>query len=906
MAYNAVAQADHDTDSLDGRSDVSDSSNAHPGHTASANGHGPLDSVLHVIRSRNKSTTSDEYEMVEADDYENPDPVSPVRMHHPLPQHRAETPQREDQYRGSSVAEGSTQRRSPSPEPLMRSSTSSGVALSHPTPDLQSLQGAYVGNVERLEEFAERMSRTSSDLGRELRKLDQEQKRRASVTSSPTSPRPPRSASSINAVARSGGYASNSANMVSSPRSSVFSNSRLRSTSVSEPLEEIPLDDSNNDDPASQRPSQSDGPSAGAPIAEPQNRQSFLPEVQSVGGFESEMFDRPMTSHSTDTYRQATNLFRDFDGVHFVPHSRSSSHSRQMSLSKPPLAENAEHFDQPQAGQDLVYYPAPIPKVLNLPQRLSKRPPISEQNKRRTQLLETLIGKSNDSKADGDNRKSKRLSALPPQLRASVFFDQGRSPLDVQIKDRSAVSTLESVLDESVNAPVTAFIDHPIAGKVGREVYRKSGKPRRLEKKKRGDDAGQRNSDVDVADNMPLHPGHGRNNESEGSTTDDSASTGSTGSETETSEASDEEFEEPVFTGRPATLIAELEMRKQEQKMRNRTAGTAGMHSTLLELDAVAQAQHNARRQKHVTLAWEAEADENQDGEDDEDVPLGVLYRSKHPALVDQRPLGLMERRELEENEPLSRRRARLRGEPLPPAPAKRASTMNLARSSTMMGASGDVPAENNGNTESEDEHETLAQRRHRLKGHKHMESVVSAEFETEIMAEIKKLQEPDEPKPAEQPKKAEPKKTEPKAAPAPAVTDDDEEGETLAQRRKRLLAQRPQTQHQQQPSQHFLDGYANDTNRMRHSMANILQSYPTSHAAPSTMDSFADRRGPAGKSVPRMTSMYTLPPSMMQYAQYSQIQLPAYNVPQHRPMQPTMDERQREFINRWRESVLR
>lgn len=906
MAYNAVAQADHDTDSLDGRSDASDNSNAHPGHTASANGHGPLDSVLHVIRpKKNKSTASDEYEMVEAEDYECPDPTSPARPDHRPQQPRAANPGQEDQNQGP--AAGSTQRRSPSPEPLMRSSTSSGVALRHPTPDLQSLQGAYVGNVERLEEFAEWMSRTSSDLGRELRKLDQEQKRQASVTSSPTSPKPPRSAGSINAVARSGGYASNSAKMLSSPRSSVFSNSRLRSTSVSEPLEEIPLDDSNNGDPASQRPPRSDSPSAAAAQnADPQHRQSFLPEVQSVGGFESEVFDRPTTSHSTDTYRQATNLFRDFDGVHFVPHSRESSQSRQMSLIKPPLAENADHFDQPQAGQDLVYYPAPIPKVLSLPQRLSKRPPISEHNKRRTQLLESIIGGSNDSKADGDNRKSKRLSALPPQLRASVFFDQARSPLDVQVKDHSAVSTLESVLDESVSAPVTAFIDHPMAGKIGRDVYRSSGKkPRRLEKKRRGDNAGQRNSEVDVADNMPLHPGHGQDDHGDGSSTDDSASSGSTGSETETNDGSDEEYEEPVFTGRPATLIAELEMRKQEQKMRNRTAGTTGMHSTLLELDAVAQAQHNARRQKHVTLAWEAEADENRDGEDDEDVPLGILYRSKHPALVEQRPLGLMERRELEENEPLSRRRARLRGEPLPtpaPAPAKRASTMNLARSSMMMGAGGDASAGNNGDVESEDEHETLAQRRHRLKGHKHMESVVSAEFENEIMAEIKKLQEPDEPKPAEQPKKAEPKKAEPKAAAA----EDDEEGETLAQRRKRLLAERPQTQHQQQPPEQFLGGYAYDSNRMRHSMANILQAYPIDHAAPSMMDNFADRRASSGKTLPRMASMYTLPPSMAHYAQYSQIQMPAYNVPQHRPMQPTMDERQREFINRWRESVLR
>ena len=53
----------------------------------------------------------------------------------------------------------------------------SNVNLHHPLPDLQSVQGAYVGNISRLEEHAERMSEAGSDLNEEIRKLHTELKR---------------------------------------------------------------------------------------------------------------------------------------------------------------------------------------------------------------------------------------------------------------------------------------------------------------------------------------------------------------------------------------------------------------------------------------------------------------------------------------------------------------------------------------------------------------------------------------------------------------------------------------------------------------------------------------------------------------------------------------------------------
>src|SRR3954471_1124456 len=69
-----------------------------------------------------------------------------------------------------------------------RSPTKGDVDLRHPTPDLQSLQGAYVGNIERLEEHAERMSEAGSDLQEEIRKTYSELKLTDSRRSSLRSP----------------------------------------------------------------------------------------------------------------------------------------------------------------------------------------------------------------------------------------------------------------------------------------------------------------------------------------------------------------------------------------------------------------------------------------------------------------------------------------------------------------------------------------------------------------------------------------------------------------------------------------------------------------------------------------------------------------------------------------------
>ncbi|KAI5292498.1 hypothetical protein KEM55_007757, partial [Ascosphaera atra] len=171
-------------------------------------------------------------------------------------------------------------------------------------------------------------------------------------------------------------------------------------------------------------------------------------------------------------------------------------------------------------------------------------------------------------------------------------------------------------------------------------------------------------------------------------------------------------------------------MRKKAQKKRTKgkevraRTGNKNMRSTLLQLDTIAQIQHEARRKKkHITLAWEdpaaATAAEKEGSSDDDNVPLGVLMQQRatkdgrppegfRKAVEEFKPTGLMEKLELEENEPLSKRRARLTGQ----------SQLDLAkRRGSQVPQPPPAPVEQE-EEESSDEHEgeTLAQRAARLR----------------------------------------------------------------------------------------------------------------------------------------------------------------------------------------------
>ncbi|KAG9555539.1 hypothetical protein KCU97_g18790, partial [Aureobasidium melanogenum] len=131
------------------------------------------------------------------------------------------------------------------------------------------------------------------------------------------------------------------------------------------------------------------------------------------------------------------------------------------------------------------------------------------------------------------------------------------------------------------------------------------------------------------------------------------------------------------------------------------------------------------KKQKHgrARLAWEAPGAEEAEEEEDEDVPLGVLYPTKN-GLINRgkkdesdwdRPLGLMEKREFEDNEPLSSRRFRLKGVPAAEARQIR-QEMERQRREAALPPPEAVPLPGEDSNDDEDPDEPLGQRLRRLK----------------------------------------------------------------------------------------------------------------------------------------------------------------------------------------------
>jgi hypothetical protein len=780
---------------------------------------------------------------------------------------------------------------------------SPSLDLHHPTPDLQSLQGAYVGNIERLEDHAERMSEKGSDLGEEIRKLHMEQKlsdsRRSSLYSIPSIDEPARvpttrsrnaSTSSyansivdLNGAARWGGYSPGGyvTPPVGSLRSTTsFSHAvplqRQRSGSRASRLGQVVHAEENEEEAhqpgvnlGSPRSYTSAQPSAQRDTSPPASRRSIssftrhydqiAQEIQHEFQLPAEedmhkdnvhrhldLPDRPPTAASTDTTHQARTLWQDFDGVHgpeTVPEEdlplSQGSRSRTSSLMKP--APQMPPQSAPPPDEGMVFYPAPVPRMLNLPKRLSKVPVADIQARRRTQLLESMQAENRKSApwlAEGgvdppnENRKSmdplrksrQSLANLPPQLRASAYFDQVAAAQEFEVKGDSAKATLDSILDASAHAPVSAFTDHPYAGQVGDEVYgkerhtrqssriidestdkRKSRSSLNLLNTRRNSNGDtlkklkKRNSSADL--NMltvrasesrmslgaeledPDHDMREPNTMHNHTPTEDFVDHDpERHSEHETDVAAEEaEFEDNQYFGPPTTLLAELQMRKQQQKTRNLNAATAftnGMHSTLLELDAVAEVEKKKRLGQKVNLAWEAAPPTIGNEEDsDDEVPLGVLYPG-HEGLINQtRPkerLGLIAQRQLEDTEPLSQRRSRIIGVD----PRQRRSQIPAFSTSQQHLA---VPTSTTPQPESdEDEGETLAQRMRRMKNRQTLDnalgddvrkSVISGDFASEMMSQF-----------------GVPGGEEDKAKPSPSPGLDEEE--TLGQRRARLQAE--------------------------------------------------------------------------------------------------------------------
>jgi hypothetical protein len=789
-----------------------------------------------------------------------------------------------------------------SPPPLVqpvpaRSPEKTNVDLRHPIPDLQSLQGAYVGNIERLEDHAERMSESGSDLGEEIRRLHTELKRSDSRRQSFDQPSRQFSTRSrgvstsshaasivdVNGNARWGGYSPGG--YVTSPGGSLRSGSisnpsapvqRQRSESKASRLGQVMHPDEREErfafgahpgSPQSLRSAplavhRSDSP----PSQETRKVSSFTrkydeianelrdelrnsvimdqptryPEEHNQYATNHDYPDRPHTAASTDTTRQARSLWQDFDGVHCpnpIPeeeptptHSRHSSHHSMMSSSYQLPPRGA-----PPPDDSMVFYPAPVPRMLNLPKRLSQLPAPGLHDKRRSQLLDSmqvgnrksapLLGEMLGEPSQPAKRNRQSMAALPPQLRASAYFDQPASSQEFAVQGDSAIDTLDSILDASARAPVSAFTDHPFSGHAGKEVYgpehkRKTSKlanppPPLAETRRRssfmmldtkrnssGDMLNKlrkRNSSADMnllvlkasesrmslggeldehAEDIGALEGQDHEesarrsyDDQEGRNPDDVYDEEHEGEELEPEE---EEEEEQIF-GAPTTLLAELQLRKAKQKTRNMNyatlveQGNMPTHRTLLQLNDIAEEEKQKRIKKKVNLAWEAQAD---DDSSDDDVPLAVLYKQPNPQANRDwdRPVGLIAQRDFEEKEPLSRRRVRLRGDDPRRTLGQSPSQMHLAvPTSTTPGPETD-----------EEEGETLGERMRRLREKKELDealgadirkSTISLDFASEMMSKIGL---PDTPA----------------AAPLPAPSPGPDEEETLGQRRARLQAE--------------------------------------------------------------------------------------------------------------------
>ncbi|KAI9155425.1 hypothetical protein HJFPF1_08008 [Paramyrothecium foliicola] len=697
---------------------------------------------------------------------------------------------------------------------------------------------------------------------------------------------------------------------------------------------------------------------------------------------------RPSSARSNTTFQQAQDAFHDFDGVHcepeddLTPMPDDEPYQPQHYVPPPPMPRPQSYMD-PETGMQMLYYPARVPAMLNLPPKLSSKPKAAQRDHRRSEILNAMMDQNNlrangsnfnrhsalpalsgqssvpsfnrhsalpvldnQSMAPAFNRHSalpnlssqpaaqhntrdtwlpdplaghrdsfaalssydpiqgehadaqpgqldhpvmeaetnaepaselrrpprlsrmnpeasksrvSRLDNLPPQLRASAYFELPSQSPQVEVKDGSAMATLDSILDASANAPVSAFTDHTYAGKLGSEIYGKEKKRKSLapatalqtpsqEPKKRGSfmwlgkRSASHTSDEkkglnDERNNSAMGMRHDNIHDSESqalaSSIDgesvvhrlrDNDSASDRDERKPEDEDEDEDTEGEGYQGPPTTLLAELQLRKQQQKQRTQPLAKAypnGMHATLLEMDAVAETQRKHRKNKRVNLAWEdPDAHYGEDESDDEDVPLAIIAAKSQGAnnMADlERPIGLMEKREIEENEPLSHRRARLQGQD-PSMLPKRPSMMNLP--APMMAGGPQSPGSRPGATpepgEEEIEGETLGERKRRLAAKEEAEGrlprarPVSSSFSAELLSQFGDLDE-DKDKPSSRKENNTPKP--------------DVEEETLGQRRRRLQAEREARQREM--------SYSNLTSEQapklakRLSMSDVLSAHP-------------------------------------------------------------------------------
>ncbi|KAK6503920.1 hypothetical protein TWF506_002143 [Arthrobotrys conoides] len=380
--------------------------------------------------------------------------------------------------------------------------------------------------------------------------------------------------------------------------------------------------------------------------------------------------------------------FDDFDGVHFTKNSRPVGGPAAVETENYiPTVAKEQRLSAADRG-DLVYYPAPVPVMLNLPPKLVGSRP------------------QNQVQAGMEEIRARRESLT--SFRRSLVLKASHSKAD-------ASSLFDNILDATVASPVLSVVNHSVSntkvpGNPGhtRSTSKFSMSMPRNEEITPATSQGptRRTALSDSDDEAEPHKDTVRTSAAEAHVVVGSGSMGDEvaddlprashyphSSHDDTEEGREEgEFEDMRFV--PATLLAELESRKSQQRARTNKAAiskNSRQMPTLLERDAIAEVKQQARKRGPVNLGWQG--DHGAIDEEEDDVPLGLLFANKlssRPAEVLRAP-GLLAMREAEDNEPLRRRQERLKH--------------SLGRE----------PADNLPPADSMDEKETLGQRRSRL-----------------------------------------------------------------------------------------------------------------------------------------------------------------------------------------------
>lgn len=737
MAYNTISQVDLEVVSNAADSTPSHSPSPQPlsqrngfqqlppdaaedlgtdGHLQPARPEGDI-SVGHLV-SMIRSMSSASYDMVDDEDIEDDGDNNNNNNSEEAVVPKSNAPRRAPPPIDTSTAVAGNQQPQSAPvgtspddekSPLRSFISDHPVPLSHPTPGLQSLQGAYLGNVERLEMSAERMS-ASSDIASEIRRMDLEQKRRSS------------SASVANSVVASNHNLS-TANGLSPTGTHPSLRGSVRSTTrpSSSRLEQVSEYGHEN----GQEPRQLGLPRVPV-ITQPP---SAMPYGHGQLHAKDHEIERLASAASNDTYQQARMIFSDFDGVHCVPQDKTPGSERQAAFAKPPIAQQPGSY----RADKMVYYPAPIPTSLNLPPRLSDKPPPRGGGKRH------------------------RFSAALRGHRLSIpgLSERPATARGIETAQTSPVETLDRILNDSANAPpAPAFADRPYtsSGANGSTPVNKPSQDLAEQKKKRSSlgmfrfykrsaTPDRQREPAPAPDHMP---------ETEAEAADGHENTALQGDTPDKEQQQEEDIyvvdhtEEDLrdYSGPPNSLMAELEVRKHELKHRTRAAAdTAGMRSTLLQLDAVAQKQSEHRRRQRPVTMWANPSMQNIDDTEDE-IPLGFMFPEKPNIPGDTRPFGLLETRQFEEDEPLSKRRARLQEQE---QQEQQQQTEQEPVDQEQKRASAIYIPDATDPVSSDSEEETLAQRIKRLRN-KNRNSVTSGnnDFAAEVLAEIDHVKDDD------------------------------------------------------------------------------------------------------------------------------------------------------------------